>query len=402
MVDKNNPIPSKPIAKKVWMGQDLNWDASQIEVALWCELQFWIMVPNCSLEVEVNGHKFTVDIDDSLIEKYAGIISGSKSSFVYIGPPNRASSQIGPKTKKYFKRNKIPVVDRKCKTVLLIHSSCNEDIVRAAYKSSKRSEAIQFYLNAFCEAHIQVVNQIIQSYRLSTYDYFAHEISPWDIPVWFLVSDTYGPIKIDMLMYACWDMKPNVSDEYGSSSQYTLIDPSQLQSALNLKPSAGEYELLDALNLMEQGDYSGAVRRITTAIEAQLESVLQKELCKNYPPDEVTEKLKKSQNDFPGRLRQYLKLSGRIFPDVHLKELNTTRDLRHSIVHQAKRISFHDRGIAQRSVDTGRWIFNWFEDNSTRRDLREKRIGLRSLGKHFKLYDAEIISTGVIVHKPHI
>jgi hypothetical protein len=70
------------------------------------------------------------------------------------------------------------------------------------------------------------------------------------------------------------------------------------------------------------------------------------------------------------------------------------------IVHTGLRISFNNRGIAQKAIDTGRWIFNWLENQPVRSTAREKRLGLRSLGRHFTLFDAEILDTGVKVHKP--
>ena len=82
-------------------------------------------------------------------------------------------------------------------------------------------------------------------------------------------------------------------------------------------------------------------------------------------------------------------------PEPHTRELNTTRNLRHAIVHNALRISFYDSGQAHRSVDTGRWFFNWLENNPLRRDVREKRIAMRTLGRHYKIYDAEITQTGI-------
>ena len=82
--------------------------------------------------------------------------------------------------------------------------------------------------------------------------------------------------------------------------RYKLIDPSELQTALALQPSAGEFELLDALNFMERGDYSGAVRRITTAIEAQTEFALRQELLKTHPLPDVEKKLK-AQRTIPGK-----------------------------------------------------------------------------------------------------
>jgi len=135
------------------------------------------------------------------------------------------------------------------------------------------------------------------------------------------------------------------------------------------------------------------------AIEAQLESVLRQELLKIHPVAEAEKKVKASENDFWGRLRQYQKLSGRKMPVFYEEELRTTRTLRHSIVHDAYRISFSRQEQAKRAVDTGRWIFDWLENQPTRTDVREKRIAKRSLGSYFSLFSTEITPTGVIVHK---
>jgi predicted house-cleaning noncanonical NTP pyrophosphatase (MazG superfamily) len=214
------------------------------------------------------------------------------------------------------------------------------------------------------------------------------------------VGSEVGAVRVVLLNYAAWDEKPVIYTASGSRERYKLIDDNELQAAMSAEPSAGEYELLDALNLMERGDYSGAVRRITTAIEAQTESVLRQELLKIHPMGEVEKKLKASENDFPGRLRQYQKLSRRKFPAVLKNDLETTRTLRHSIVHNAYRIPFGQREQAQRAVDTGRWIFDWLENQRARIDVREKRIAKRSLGRYFSLFGAEITPAGVVVHKP--
>jgi len=177
------------------------------------------------------------------------------------------------------------------------------------------------------------------------------------------------------------------------------ISLTELQSAMTAEPSAGELELLDALNFMERGDYSGSIRRITTAIEAQLESVLRQELIKIHTLAEVDKEVKATKNKFLKRWGQYETLSGRKLNAGLSKELETTRDLRNSIVHRGYRIPFQERGNAQRAIDTGRWIFNWLENQPTRQSVREKRIAMRPLGRHFSLFNSEITSMGVIVHK---
>lgn len=379
------------------LGQELDWDAPSVPVNLYIELPFWIMVPDCLQDVEVHGHTFNIEIKDSYIEKYVGAVSDSRLNCVYIGPPN--PTPRSPELKKLMRKGKVPIIDRKCKTVVIIHSACNGAVLTAAKQEDRGSDPAHLYLRFFCAAHIEVVNRLIQQYRLSTYDYFAYEVSPWDVPVWFI---GWGKDSLTIVVqdYHAWDLKPTMYNSITATrgERYKLIEAAELQSAMGIKPSAGEYELLDALNFMQRGDYSGAVRRIATAIEAQLESALREELLKIHPMSEVEEKLKASENDFPGRLRQYQKLSGRKLSLE--RELETTRILRHSIVHDAYRISFSQRRQAEIAVDTGRWIFNWLENQPTRMDIREKRIAKRSLGSYFSLFSTEITPAGVIVHKP--
>jgi hypothetical protein len=388
----------KTIPRSYWVGQELDWHASTVAVELHVELPYWLMVPDCTQSVEVNGHTFLVDIRDDYVELYLNVIGDSKSTCLYAGPPQR----LRPDVQTAIEKSKAPTMRRKCKTVLLIHSECNKDVVVASGEKDQRKRSAVLYLQSFCEAHLDIVNRLIQQYRLATYDYFAYEVSPWDVPIWFLKLGTHS-VRIILQDYATWDEKPVIvrGASGRAKERYRLIDPSDLQTALTVKPSAGELELLDALNFMERGDYSEAVRRITTAIEAQTEFGLRKELLKKHPLPDVEKILKASEKDFPGRLRQYQKLSRRKLSDHLNKELDMTRTLRHSIVHNGKRITHGERGQAQRSVDTGRWIFNWLENQPARRDVREKRIGMRSLGRHFSFYNTEITPTGVTVHKPH-
>jgi hypothetical protein len=179
-----------------------------------------------------------------------------------------------------------------------------------------------------------------------------------------------------------------------------LIAADALQTAMSEQGSPGEMELLDALNLMERGDYSGAVRRVTTALEVIIEFALRTELLTRHPESAVEEQLRSSRNDFPGRVRQYEKLSGRRLRPEQRADLERTRALRHEIVHQGTRVRFSDRGRAQTAVDTGRWLFNWFENRPDRVTVREKRLALRSLGRHFSMFDAYIEPDGVVVCSP--
>jgi hypothetical protein len=378
-----------------WLGQELDWEAQWVPVVLWAELPFWLMVADCSMQVELRGHQFKVDIRSSFVELYAGEVVDSRRTSVYIGSNPQ---QLNPELRKELEEANVPILPRVCKTVLRIYSRCNSDVLAAIDEESRRSNTAHLYLMALCEAHFEVVNRIVRLYRLSTYDYFPYEVSPWDIPVWRVDTPT-GFIRVSLLNYAEWDRKPVIGPIGGSLETYSLIEPSDLQAKMDGEAHAGELELLDALNFMERVDYTGAVRRITTAIEAVVEFVLRAELLKHYAEAEVNQRLQASRNDFPGRVRQFEKLSGRQLDEQLRQELEVTRSLRHDIVHRGRRITFADRGQAQRAVDSGRWIFNWFENQPDRVQLREKRIGVRSIGRHFSFFDAEIAPDGVVIHK---
>lgn len=378
------------------LGQELDWDADPLPVILFVELPFWLMVSNCPLQIDIRGHTFRVEIAGDFVSLYGREVHNSGDTCIYMGPD---VTQFDPEIQKRIKEDQIPVLPRKCKTVLRIHSRCNADVLAAINDEGRRMTEAYFYLKALCEAHFEVINHVVQHYRLSTYDYFPYEVSPWDVPVWYVDSGSVT-FRVVLQDYAEWDYKPILTHPGARDLTYALISPPKLQDAMVVEPSAGELELLDALNFMERGDYSGAVRRITTAIEAILDSVLRRELMGRYPEPEVESRLRASQNDFPGRLRQYQNLSGRDLPADLADELNATRNLRHNIVHRGERITFANRGQAQRAVDTGRWIFNWIEDNPDRRDVRETSLAFRSLGRHRSYFDAEITPNGVIVHKP--
>jgi hypothetical protein len=75
-------------------------------------------------------------------------------------------------------------------------------------------------------------------------------------------------VRCILVPYRGWDDRP--------PEMFHLIDGEQLHDQLNTESTPGEFELLDALNLIERGDYSGAVRRVTTAIEVVVEAVLER------------------------------------------------------------------------------------------------------------------------------
>ena len=66
------------------------------------------------------------------------------------------------------------------------------------------------YFAALCASLVPVVNEVILRYRLATYDFFPFEVSPWDVPVWF-VQTAQGD-----LIGACG--VTDTQDQHGRSS----------------------------------------------------------------------------------------------------------------------------------------------------------------------------------------
>lgn len=366
------------------VGQELDWDAEQAPVTLFVELPFWLLVADCRIQIRCGDGMLPVDIRDTFDEVHLGSLTESRAGLVHLGPPG----EIGSEIREAADKAGMPLVGRPCKTVLRVGSQCNSDVLDALKEDGGRSRVARLYLRDFCAAHLQVVNELIRKYRLATYDPFAYEVSPWDVPFWVVDSGGVGETVV-IVDYLNSDRKPVVYERDGTGRAQTLIDLEGLENGLRIEPSPGELELLDAENLMERGDYSGAVRRIATALEAALEGALRTTLATTLPADAVQGELNKTKNNFPGRYRTYRRRSGRKMDRALEEVLWETREMRHAIVHEGYRIPFVERGLAQKAVDTGRWVFNWLENRPDRSGAREREVARRSLGRHFTVFDLD-------------
>jgi hypothetical protein len=390
MSDSKPTGPSRPRSYRV--GQRLDWDAPWTPVRLYVELPFWLMVPDCQVNVTVGGHRFPVEVKGQYFEVHVQQWMRARRSCVHIGPPIPATSPLQAK----LDRLNAGVLPRKCRTVLRIQTRCNADVLNAYTEGGPRRNEARQYLIALCSGHIPVVNALVDAYRTASYDSFAYELSPWDIPVWFVDHDGNSH-AISLLLYSEHDVKPNERTRDGNVRVVQFGEPEQVTKFLVFEPTPGEPDLLDAMNLMQRGDYAAAVRRIVTAIEAVLEYELRRELAQYISNQATDEWLKENEQRFDQRLEMYQGLTGRVLHQALLGELERTRDLRHAVVHRARRIEYDSRGEAQRSVDTGRWIFNWFENRDNRRDVREGNLALKGIMSHVSLFRSVINEDGIVV-----
>ncbi len=384
-VDHTRSITSSEKA----FGDTLDWSSPIEPVDLLVELPFWLMVDDCDLQLPLGPSHVLISVHDKHREVYAGEVRDSRVTLVYRGP---RPELMDPKILRTADEQGLVLVERPSRTVLRLRSAAHADIFAAIADSDgpeappRRRVEAEAYLASLCEAHLPVVNELVQRYRLATYDYFAYELSPWDVPVW-TVAAAGGFVTVRLLPYMDWDHKPVLVGPDRPNGPdlpprpFRFTDSSTLLDTVPADATPGELELLDARSLMERGDYTGAVRRTATALEAAVGWALAAALREQHREPEVQRRLAASMNDFPGRLRQWRKLNSVQVPEGLLDELEVTRSLRHDIVHRARRISASERGLAQRCVDTGRWLFNFIEQNPERRDLRERGGTLRSGGR---------------------
>jgi hypothetical protein len=383
MAEKYGPIPESFV-----FGDGIDWDSELVPIPLYVELPFWLMVPAGDLDVEWAGVSFRINILRSWMEVYGIEVLDSRRSVVHHGPwgkwtpPEDVAEDLA--------ENEVPLISRPCKTVVRFNTRAHASAFRDIDHETEppRAEAEQrAYWASLCEAHIPVLNELIQRYRLVTYDYFAYEVSAWDVPVWFLRFRDEGKRAV-LLPYKEWDVKPTLTHDAPKpgeppvTSEFRFAEVADLAAAQSADATPGEFDLLDARGLLDRGDYTGAVRRIVTAVEAVTEWALRCELERQYTTSETNAKLAKTETNFSKRLQQWrtLSKSARV-TDAQVALFGRTRKLRHKIVHAGHRLTHADRGEAEKCVDTGRWLYNMIEGRPDREALREEGKLSRAVGR---------------------
>jgi hypothetical protein len=391
-----------PAPASFMFGDGIDWSSPLAETRLYVELPFWLMTPAGPVDINWSGGEFTIDVCSAWMEVFAGQVTDSRATVVHHGPwqPVWLPAQSMADD---FARTQTSWLTRPCKTVLRLTAQAHTSAFRSLGSTEPpRARAEQeAYRAALCEAHIPVLNELIQRYRLATYDYFAYEVSAWDVPVWYVTHGGAG-YRALLMPYKAWDVKPvTIEDaaERGGPPELRPFEWTQtdvLSASSSDEATPGEFDLLDARSLMERGDYTGAVRRTVTAIEAVLRWALVLELEKTLSPEESEARAARTDNDFPGRLAQWRRIARPQISQREFDEFDVTRQIRHDIVHRARRLTHEDRGQAQRAIDTGRWLYNKIEGNSARARLRDyetiKSTGRAALAPRFP---AVINSSGI-------
>lgn len=216
------------------------------------------------------------------------------------------------------------------------------------------------------------MNKLITSYRSTSYDPYAVEVSEWDVPLWWAERDGLW-VRIGLMPYWDSDEYPNLG-KFGTTEKTlvaaTSVDAIQAQAMESV--AAGKLELLDALSLSYRGRFGDAIRSAVTAIEVALEAQLAKLLKEKGRTDEqIQRRLGETRNSFVDRLAEFEKESRRRLPGpllsiipyingVRLKEeLDWVRELRHKVVHEGTRIDVSESRSMSRAMETMTWLFDW-------------------------------------------
>src|SRR5664280_2460887 len=181
--EKFGPNPSS------WtFGEDIDWTSPLVETILTVELPFWLMMPDSEVSITWASNSFDVSIRQLTMEVFNDFFTDSRRTIAGHTDLKQHLFDSPEKLATFSAERGQPMMPRPCKTALSIRTLAHEDVFRELTDVDRPAVAHQHsaYRASLCEAHIPVVNELIQRYRLQTYDYFPYEVSAWDVPIWYV------------------------------------------------------------------------------------------------------------------------------------------------------------------------------------------------------------------------
>src|ERR1700734_3319285 len=162
-IAKHGPLP-----ESFSFGDGIDWASEIRETMLYVELPFWLMVPHGDVTIRYADVDFAVSILPPWQEVFAGKVSDAKHTVVRHGPWSKEPWQPPEQFAADLAQQQAPLLVRNCKTMIRItalghadaFSNLPDDAPPRAYREREA------YWASLCEAHIPVLNQLIQQYRL--------------------------------------------------------------------------------------------------------------------------------------------------------------------------------------------------------------------------------------------
>jgi hypothetical protein len=200
--EKGQPLPQIP--REEWESEIERmhaeerqwWGGELVTAQLAVELPFWLMVPDGEISLTHENTKVQALIQGRFLEVSDGPMSlPSRSNAVVIGPGDDVWNRELPES---VVPSKMPVY-RPMKTVVVFQAQVIADCF-AAWRTRRdikagdrigvrRMNRVMQYLGTLATAHIPFLNKLITSYRSTSLDPYAFEVSEWDVPVWYAIHE---------------------------------------------------------------------------------------------------------------------------------------------------------------------------------------------------------------------
>lgn len=365
----------------VGIGSSLNWDSPLRQFAFSVELPFWLLMPSSSLRVTVGDFTTVVVIENEGIEiQHGRQFRRTHRNTVFMGGTEASKKAMAPVR---------AILDgglfRATRTLLLIETYAIEDALNAFWgENGPRYQDASCYFASLALGHLPVVNKVINAYRMASVDPFAHEVTAWDIPVWFVCRPPDSqPIYLQPHLVEDWYPTIRKGLQSDDEVQYFSATADAVEQKLAKGESPGEVEMLDGWSLFHSGRFGDSIRSFVTAIEVLVESEIRRLLAeRRHTQEEIDSRLDETRNNFENRLTDYCELSRRRIPGPNLHyvpylngvrladELEWTRRLRHKIVHHGHRLDHTFSKPMLRAAETTSWLFDWL---SAPGDFEERR-----------------------------
>jgi len=392
--------------ENVWPGSTIDWKSKPIPVKLYAELPFWLMMPEGVFEVTVGEAKAKVEVVHSCEEiQSTPTDQTTHRSTVFIAKP----SETPPEWVEKIVNSKNGFSVRIHRTTLIIEVEVLESVLKHVRDGTplNKSQAYE-YLKALAAGHLPVVNGLLSAYRRVSYDPFALEVTPATLPIWFYrVGEVF--LRVSLMPYADQLHRPVWPTEAGPVPA-ELATVEAVNEYLKLEETPGETILLDSWNYFYSGRFNDAIRGMITAIEVLLEARYAKALKDSGMQDQQVEaEMTSTAQKFLTRMKNYQHVSKRTMPGPLLShvpyingvmlrdELNSTRMLRHKIVHEGLRISPFEFGAMLRIAETMTWLFDWLDDTPRNSENRFKFYNLKSYLKGNLILTVDYHAEGIRV-----
>lgn len=361
--------PAVNEGEAIYPGKELNWDSERVPVRLMVELPFWLLMPNSSLNLTVEGCRVPTTLINNGVEFQVGHqFTRTHEPTVFIGPIEAVQEtpvSVGSLASGGLLRT--------TRTLLSFQTTAHSDALAAVGATGRRRQDGLDYFRSFAVGHLAFVNQLINSYRRVAVDPFSTEVSEWDVPVWFLEHDR-RLMRIFLFPYQIEDTHPSLAEQLldRAPQPYIAATPQQVELAGVTDGIPGEVELLDGWSLYYRGRYGDSIRSLVTAVEVLLEAKLRDALrSSGVSPEKAEERILQTRNNFRQRLDFFCCLTGQRVPGPLLSwvpyingirltdEFEATRNLRHDIVHSGRRLDHSLIKPMRRAAETTTWFFDW-------------------------------------------